>query len=112
VVRGITRRFSWAAAGRIGLVGWEMRRARAMGLSILCFTVTSGLAYFARSTEELLVYRFISCLGVEGCGPTACAGLRSLVGSLAPALAGLIGTAANGASRHGDRGHPVSHYQG
>lgn len=98
--------FSWfnatflmgAAVGGL-LFGWlgdRAGRARAMGLSILCFTVMSGLGYFARSTEELLVYRFVSCLGVGGMWPNGIALVSEAWADVSrPMLAGLIGTAAN-----------------
>lgn len=98
--------FSWfnatflmgAAVGGL-LFGWlgdKAGRARAMGLSILCFTVMSGMGYFARSTEELLAYRFIACLGVGGMWPNGIALASEAWSDVSrPMLAGLIGTAAN-----------------
>ena len=98
--------FSWynaaflfgAAAGGLafGWMGDRLGRVKAMGASIFCFSVFSGLGYFAAAPEQLLVLRVLSGLGVGGMWPTGVA-LASEAWSDAsrPMIAGLLGTSAN-----------------
>jgi MFS family permease len=98
--------FSWynaafllgAAAGGLafGWMGDHVGRVRAMGASILCFSLFSGLGYVAASPEQLLLLRILSGLGVGGMWPTGVA-LASEAWSDAsrPMIAGLLGTSAN-----------------
>ena len=98
--------FSWynaaflfgAAAGGLvfGWMGDWLGRVKAMGASIFCFSVFSGLGYFAATPEQLLVLRVLSGLGVGGMWPTGVA-LASEAWSDAsrPMIAGLLGTSAN-----------------
>jgi MFS family permease len=98
--------FSWynasflfgAAAGGLvfGWMGDRLGRVRAMGASIACFSMFSGLGYFAAAPEQLLLLRFLSGLGVGGMWPTGVA-LASEAWSDAsrPMIAGLLGTSAN-----------------
>jgi MFS transporter, SHS family, sialic acid transporter len=87
-----------AAAGGV-LFGWlgdRLGRVRAMGLSILTYSIFTGLCGLASSAELVLVYRFISSLGIGGEWSLGV----SLVMELWPSrsrgwLAGLIGAAAN-----------------
>src|SRR4051794_33401388 len=68
------RWFSWyqcafllgAAAGGwlFGALGDRLGRSKSMALSVLCYSVVTGISYFARTPEQLLVYRFIACLGI------------------------------------------------
>lgn len=87
-----------AATGGL-LFGWlgdRAGRTKAMGASILCYTVVTGQMYFCKSPEQLLVLRFISCLGVGGMWPNGVALVAEAWSEVSrPALAGLIGTAAN-----------------
>jgi MFS family permease len=56
-----------AAAGGL-LFGWlgdRAGRVRAMGASILCYSLITGLGYFVRSPEQLLVLR---AWASAGCG--------------------------------------------
>ncbi len=87
-----------AAAGGLllGAVGDRIGRTKAMGASILIFSAFSGLAYFSRSVEELLVIRFLGCLGVGGMWPNGVALVSEAWSDVSrPLLAGIIGTAAN-----------------
>src|SRR4029079_10890590 len=52
-----------AAFGRFGD---RAGRVRAMGWSILCFSVFTGAGWFARTAEQLLVLRFLASMGVGG----------------------------------------------
>lgn len=87
-----------AAAGGIlfGWIGDRFGRARALAMSVCCYTLLSGLASFARSPEEFIALRFIGCLGVGGAWPNGIALASEAWGSVSrPVLAGVIGTAAN-----------------
>jgi len=98
--------FSWynaaflfgAAAGGLvfGWMGDWLGRVRAMGASIFCFSIFSGLGYFASTPEQLLLLRVLSGLGVGGMWPTGVA-LASEAWSDAsrPMIAGMLGTSAN-----------------
>jgi SHS family sialic acid transporter-like MFS transporter len=98
--------FSWYNAGFLfgaaagGLVfGWmgdRLGRVRAMGASIFCFSIFSGLGYFAAAPEQLLLLRFLSGLGVGGMWPTGVA-LASEAWSdgSRPMISGMLGTSAN-----------------
>lgn len=71
-------------------------RVRAMGCSILCYSIVTALSYFATSPEQLLVLRFLACLGIGGMWPSGVALATEAWPSVSrPALAGLIGAAAN-----------------
>ena len=87
-----------AAAGGLvfGWLGDRLGRVRAMTMSILCYSLFTGLAYFAQQPWHLGVFRFIAALGMGGewslgvalvmeCWPAA----------ERPLMAGLIGAAAN-----------------
>ncbi|MEX2185752.1 MAG: MFS transporter [Pirellulales bacterium] len=98
--------FSWyqaafllgAAAGGwvFGALGDRVGRARALGYSVLTYSVVAGAGYFATTPEALLAVRFISCLGVGGVWPTAVALVSETWSDFSrPLLAGLLGTAAN-----------------
>lgn len=87
-----------AAAGGWGL-GWlgdRAGRSKAMAASILCYSAFAGLALFARSPFEFVLFRFLSGLGVGGMWPNGIALVSEAWPNVSrPALAGLIGTAAN-----------------
>ncbi len=87
-----------AAAGGVvfGWLGDRAGRARAMALSILCYCVMSAVSYFAQTPQQLVVLRFIGCLGIGGMWPNGIALVSEAWPEVSrPALAGLIGTAAN-----------------
>jgi hypothetical protein len=98
--------FSWylcaflmgAAAGGLffGWMGDRVGRAKAMGVSILCFSAVTGLSYFVTSLEQLVFLRFIACMGIGGMWPNGVAlASEAWPEGSRPLLAGLIGTAAN-----------------
>ena len=64
-----------AAAGGLmfGWLGDRIGRVRAMAASILCYSIFTGLAYFASSPSQFLVLRFLACLGVGGMWPNGVA---------------------------------------
>jgi MFS family permease len=98
--------FSWyqaafllgAAAGGLffGWLGDHLGRVRSMGASIFCFSIFSGLGYFAATPEQLLLLRVLCGMGVGGMWPTGVS-LASEAWSDAsrPMISGLLGTSAN-----------------
>ncbi|MDP6443150.1 MAG: MFS transporter [Pirellulaceae bacterium] len=89
--------FGAAVGGYVfGFVGDRMGRARAMAISILCYSVFSGVTYFAQSPTQLLVLRFLTCMGIGGMWPNGIALVSEAWPNISrPFLAGAIGTAAN-----------------
>ena len=87
-----------AALGGV-VFGWLADRAgrvRAMGWSILCYSTITALSYFVTSPEQLLLLRFAACMGIGGMWPSGVALVAEAWPSVSrPALAGLIGAAAN-----------------
>src|SRR5688500_9104451 len=73
------RWFSWyvsafllgAAAGGLvfGWLGDRIGRAKALGLSVLTYSILAGSCYFVQSPEQLLVLWFLACTGVGGVWP-------------------------------------------
>jgi len=87
-----------AAAGGylFGRIGDRYGRARAMGLSILCYSLFSLVSAFAQDPWQLLILRFLTCLGVGGMWPNGIALVSEAWPNISrPFLAGAIGTAAN-----------------
>lgn len=104
--RAVTRWFAWyqaaflfgAAAGGwlFGWVGDRFGRTRALGGSVLCQAAFTLAAYAARTPEEMLVPRFLACLGIGGAWPNAVALVaEAWPDASRPFLAGLLGAAAN-----------------
>ncbi|REJ72268.1 MAG: MFS transporter [Planctomycetota bacterium] len=89
--------FGAAAGGYLfGLIGDRIGRSRAMATSICCYSIFSGLSYFAGDTWQLLALRFLTCMGIGGMWPTGIALLSEAWSGVArPILAGIMGTAAN-----------------
>src|SRR5579862_226534 len=57
----------WALGGAIfGRIGDRIGRSRTLNLTILTYAVFTGLSAFANSWEMLLIFRFISALGIGG----------------------------------------------
>lgn len=87
-----------AAAGGV-LFGWlgdRIGRVRAMALSILCYSLFTGLVYFASEPWHLLVTRFIAALGMGGEWSLGVALVMEVWPEKhRPLLAGVIGGAAN-----------------
>ena len=87
-----------AAVGGIvfGSLGDRIGRARAMGVSILFYSLFAGLGAWAHTQEQMLVLRFIVGLGVGGVWPNAVALVAECWPDKArPAVAGLMGAAIN-----------------
>ncbi len=87
-----------AALGGL-LFGWlgdRLGRVRAMSLSILCYSVFTGVTYFARTPEQLTVARFFAALGMGGEWSLGVALVMEVwPGRLRPMLSGVIGAAGN-----------------
>ena len=91
--------FLLGAAGGGLLFGWigdRLGRSRAMGLSILCYSLFSGAAYLVESPAQLLVLRLLAGLGVGGTWPNGVALVsEAWPNASRPVLAGVMGAAAN-----------------
>ncbi len=87
-----------AALGGVvfGWLGDRIGRVRAMSLSILCYSVFSGVAYFAGEPWHLGVFRFLAALGMGGEWALGVALVMEVWPEKhRPWLAGAIGAAAN-----------------
>ncbi len=87
-----------AAIGGIllGALGDRIGRARAMGVSILLYSLFAGVGAWVRTQEEMLALRFAVGLGVGGVWPNAVALVaEAWPDKSRPILAGLMGAAIN-----------------
>ncbi|CAN5672395.1 MFS transporter [soil metagenome] len=87
-----------AAMGGIllGSLGDRIGRARAMGISILFYSVFAGPGAWVQTQEQMLVLRFMVGLGVGGVWPNAVALVAECWPEKArPTVAGLMGAAIN-----------------
>jgi MFS transporter, SHS family, sialic acid transporter len=95
----VTAAFLVGAAGGGVLFGWlgdKVGRVRAMTWSILCYSIFTGLCYFAREPWHLAVFRGVSALGMGGEWALGVAlVMESWPEGKRPLLAGAIGAAAN-----------------
>ncbi|MCA9078347.1 MAG: MFS transporter [Planctomycetaceae bacterium] len=79
-----------------GWLGDRIGRAKSMGLSILCYSVITAMSYFVTSPEQLLILRFLACMGIGGMWPCGVAlVMEALPGMTRAFLAGWIGCSAN-----------------
>jgi MFS transporter, SHS family, sialic acid transporter len=65
----ITAAFLFGAAAGGAIFGWlgdRVGRVRAMALSVMVYSLFTGVIYFARQPYELALFRFISALGMGG----------------------------------------------
>ncbi|MBM3900489.1 MAG: MFS transporter [Verrucomicrobia bacterium] len=87
-----------AAVGGIvlGNLGDRIGRTRALGVSVLAYSVFAGLGAWVRSQEEMLALRFLVGLGVGGVWPNAVAlAAECWPDKSRPLVAGLMGAALN-----------------
>ena len=87
-----------AASGGLvfGWIGDKIGRVRGMALSILVYSLFTGICFFATSPEQLFVFRFIAALGMGGQWALAVALVMECWPERhRPKLAGIIGAAAN-----------------
>ena len=88
-----------AAVGGIflGQLGDAIGRKRALGISILFYSVFAGLGAIVKTQEQMLVLRFFVGLGVGGVWPNAVAlAAECWPDKSRPLVAGLMGAALNG----------------
>lgn len=80
----------------LGRLGDAIGRARAMGVSILFYSLFAGLGAFVTSQEQMLILRFCVGLGVGGVWPNAVALVSECwPNQQKPTIAGLMGAALN-----------------
>lgn len=87
-----------AALGGIALgrLGDAFGRTRALGVSVLFYSVFAGLGAWVQSQEQMLVLRFLVGLGVGGVWPNAVAlAAECWPDKSRPVIAGLMGAALN-----------------
>jgi SHS family sialic acid transporter-like MFS transporter len=87
-----------AAAGGLvfGWLGDKVGRVRAMSVAILCYSVFTGLVYFAQEPWHLAALRFVAALGMGGEWALGVALVMEVWPEKnRPMLAGVIGAAAN-----------------
>lgn len=88
-----------AAAGGIllGSLGDRIGRTRALGVSVLFYSVFAGLGAFVKTQEQMLALRFLVGLGVGGVWPNAVAlAAECWPEKSRPIIAGLLGAGLNG----------------
>ncbi len=88
-----------AAVGGIflGSLGDRIGRSRALGVSVLFYSVFAGLGAFVQTQEQMLALRFLVGLGVGGVWPNAVAlAAECWPDKSRPIIAGLIGAALTG----------------
>ena len=57
----------WALGGGFfGRIGDRLGRSRALSLTILTYALFTGLSFFARAWWHLVIFRFLSALGIGG----------------------------------------------
>jgi SHS family sialic acid transporter-like MFS transporter len=79
-----------------GWLGDRIGRVRAMSLSILFYSLFSGMGYFVTSAWQLGIFRFLSALGMGGEWALGVALVMEVwPEKFRPYLAGMIGAAAN-----------------
>ena len=87
-----------AASGGLvfGWLGDKIGRVRGMALSILVYSIFTGLCYFVTAPWQLFILRFIAALGMGGQWALAVAlVMECWPDRFRPILAGVIGAAAN-----------------
>ena len=87
-----------AAVGGIvfGALGDRIGRTRAMGVSILFYSVFSGMGWLVGSLEQMLVLRFLVGLGVGGMWPNGVALVSECWPNVSrPMVAGIVGAGLN-----------------
>ncbi|HUR59530.1 MAG TPA: MFS transporter, partial [Opitutaceae bacterium] len=87
-----------AALGGIflGALGDKIGRARAIGVSILCYSLFGGAGGWVSSQDQLLWLRFLAGVGVGGMWPNGVALVSECWSSATrPMVAGVIGTGLN-----------------
>ena len=79
-----------------GWFGDYAGRSRAMAVSILWYSIFTGLSYFVQTPVQMCLMRFVACMGIGGMWPSGVALVTEAWPDVSrPTLAGLIGTSAN-----------------
>jgi MFS family permease len=95
----IAAMFLWGAALGGLVFGWlgdKIGRVKAMSLSILIYSVFTGLLYFANSVQYIAGMRFVAAIGMGGEWALGVALVMEVWDAkYRPILAGLIGAASN-----------------
>jgi SHS family sialic acid transporter-like MFS transporter len=87
-----------AAIGGIflGNLGDRVGRARAMGVSILFYSLFAGMGAFAKTPEQMLILRFFVGLGVGGMWPNGVALVAECWPNTSrPTVSGILGSGVN-----------------
>jgi MFS family permease len=80
----------------LGNLGDRIGRSRAMGVSILIYSMFAGLGAFVRAPEQMLLLRFLVGLGVGGVWPNGVALVAECWPSASrPLVAGILGAGIN-----------------
>jgi MFS family permease len=80
----------------LGNLGDRIGRTRAMGVSILTYSIFAGLGVFVMSCNEMLALRFLVGLGVGGMWPNGVALVaESWPDAARPTVAGILGAGIN-----------------
>jgi SHS family sialic acid transporter-like MFS transporter len=80
----------------LGRLGDRIGRSRAMGVSILIYSLFAGAGALATSQEQLLALRFLAGLGIGGMWPTGAALVAECFpGASRPLVAGVVGAGIN-----------------
>ena len=80
----------------LGNLGDRIGRARAMGVSILFYSVFAGLGAFVQTCEQMLVLRFLVGLGVGGMWPNGVALVAECWPNTSrPTVSGILGAGIN-----------------
>ena len=80
----------------LGNLGDRIGRARAMGVSVLIYSIFAGLGAFVTSCNEMLALRFLVGLGVGGMWPNGVALVaESWPDAARPTVAGILGAGIN-----------------
>jgi MFS family permease len=80
----------------LGNLGDRVGRSRAMGVSVLVYSIFAGLGSFVTSCHEMLALRFLVGLGVGGMWPNGVALVaESWPNAARPTVAGILGAGIN-----------------
>ncbi len=79
-----------------GRLGDRIGRTKSLAISIICFAALTGLSYFVTSPMQLLVLRFLACVGIGGTWPNGVALVSEAWAQAArPIVSSAIGMAGN-----------------
>jgi MFS family permease len=87
-----------ASAGGLlfGRLGDRVGRVRAMAASVACYSLFTAASWFAQSSFQLLILRFLTSLGIGGMWPCGVAlASEAWPSASRPFVAGVMGAAAN-----------------